>query len=53
MPVAYTGQLSPDIFLSEDRTALDTMTERVKDPHTYAITQYKHIKMVNKLYRLN
>ena len=49
MPLLYNGQLSPDIFLSDDLNALSTMTERVKDPHTYSITQYKHIKMVNKL----
>lgn len=49
MPALFNGQLSPDIFLSDDLNALSTMTERVKDPHTYSITQYKHIKMVNKL----
>ena len=49
MPLVYTGELTPDIFLSNDLTALSTMTERVNDSHTYAITQYKHIKMVNKL----
>jgi hypothetical protein len=49
MPLVYTGELTPDIFLSNDLTALSTMIERVNDSHTYAITQYKHIKMVNKL----
>lgn len=49
MPLLYNGQLSPDIFLSDDIDALSTMTERAKDTHGYTITQYRHIKMVNKL----